>query len=119
MRYGAVPVVRSVGGLADTVIDEQDVVRAAAANGFCFKEPVDPSELMDLRQGAELLVSTVRRALNTHGTPRWDELLINGLIRDSSWEVPAAQYMKLYHEAIRRRVDSSFFGSAAASTASA
>src|SRR5438093_9153515 len=45
LRYGTVPVVRAVGGLADTVRDGE--------TGFVFRE-----------YAAEALVSAVRRALN-------------------------------------------------------
>jgi starch synthase len=109
MRYGSVPIARGVGGLVDTVVDEADASRAAAANGFRFKEVVDPSRMVDEGTAAGLLVATVERALAVRATPRWRELVRNGMARDSSWTVPAAQYAKLYDDAMRRAVADAFF----------
>jgi|GEM_PF-316978 len=106
MRYGGVPVVRSVGGLRDTVIDER---AGHAANGFTFCEFEGPVEewtaMVDVPRAAELLYHTLRRAIEIyHHEVRWEQLVRNGMRRDSSWKVPAAQYRKLYETAVARRV---------------
>jgi starch synthase len=108
MRYGTVPVVRFVGGLVDTVIDEQT---GAGANGFGFQTQVEyPKTKDDFNREARKLLETVKRAINTmrNNPGRWHELMKNGMARDSSWSVPATQYMKLYDEAVARRVKSHF-----------
>ncbi len=111
MRYGSVPLVRSTGGLVDTVIDEADPVRGPSATGFCFKEPVVPVRMMDQDTGADALVVRFRQAtqLYSNQPQRWNELIRNGLARDSSWTIPGTQYFKLYHEAIRRSLPRAFF----------
>jgi starch synthase len=110
MRYGSIPIVRSVGGLVDTVIDEADASRWTMANGFHFKEEVPVSNMVDEEAAGPHLVSAVQRALNVHATRRWRDLVKNAMARDSSWTVPGAQYVKLYHEAISRCVSESFLG---------
>jgi starch synthase len=110
MRYGSIPVVRSVGGLRDTVIDEQS---AFEANGFKFLERDDDVEhwvyQADIRQACELLVQTLHRALDVRADEtRWNQLMRNGMLRDSSWTIPAAQYRRLYDEAVQQRVHQSF-----------
>jgi starch synthase len=85
LRYGTVPVVRSVGGLADTVADGQ--------TGFCFAEPT-PFAL----QGA------IERALAAHAdAPRWQALQRAGMAQSLGWEGPARQYLALYEDACRAR----------------
>ena len=104
MRYGTVPVVRFVGGLVDTVIDEQ---AGTHANGFGFQTQVEyPRTKDDFSREARKLLETVKRAVNTlrSNPDRWHGVMKNGLERDSSWSVPATQYMKLYDEAVARRV---------------
>ena len=110
MRYGTIPVVRNVGGLRDTVIDELD---AFEANGFKFLERDDDVEFWryqaEVPWAAELLYQTLRRAVDLRGNEvRWNELLMNGMLRDSSWTIPAAQYRRLYEEAVQQRVRLSF-----------
>ncbi len=108
MRYGTVPVVRAVGGLEDTIIDEAAGIQA---NGFKFKEPVeDKTEMADISTATTLLLRSVIRAVRTliERPDRWTELILNGMSRDSSWSVPAPQYMKLYNEAVNRRIKSQF-----------
>jgi starch synthase len=110
MRYGSIPVVRSVGGLRDTVIDERD---AFEANGFKFLERNDSVEnwiyQAETRQASDLLVQTLHRALGIRGNDmRWNQLMLNGMLRDSSWTIPAAQYRRLYDEAVQQRLHQSF-----------
>lgn len=113
MRYGSVPVVRSTGGLMDTVIDEADSARAGSATGFQFKEDLNEFTLVDEQRGADRLVSRFQDALNLYKTnpTRWNALMLNCMSRDSSWSVPSMQYMKLYHEAVRRNLQRTFFAS--------
>jgi starch synthase len=112
MRYGAVPIVRSTGGLVDTVIDEVDQARHSSATGFRFREPLSESNMMDEQTAGDALVSRLEEALKVYRTnpARWNQLVLNGMSRDSSWAVPSMQYMKLYHEAVRRSIERTFFG---------
>lgn len=110
MRYGTIPVVRNVGGLRDTVIDELD---AFEANGFKFLERDDDVEFWryqaEVPWAAELLYQTLLRAVDLReNETRWNQLLMNGMRRDSSWTIPAAQYRRLYAEAVQQRVRLSF-----------
>jgi starch synthase len=84
MRYATPPVVRRSGGLADTVIDaDEDPERG---NGFVFG-PADPAAL----------VEAVRRALAAVADPaRFRHIQANGMARDHSWRVPAADYDAAY-----------------------
>jgi len=108
MRYGTVPVVRFVGGLADTVVDEKT---GPVANGFGFKESVyEMFDMANIPNAAELLLETVKRAVEVFNKnpARWGELIKNGMLKDCSWVIPASQYVKIYDEAISRRVRSHF-----------
>lgn len=94
LRYGTVPVVRGVGGLADTVIDAGNAALAAhTATGFVFhKETVDA------------LVKTIERALTLYkqqGT--WQALALNGMKQDYSWRTSAEQYLHLYGSLVSTR----------------
>ena len=52
--YGTVPLVRTVGGLADSVVDATpENLASGTANGFCFKD-----------YGKEAYVDAFRRAVN-------------------------------------------------------
>jgi starch synthase len=91
LRYGAVPVVRSTGGLADTVIDATE----PGGNGFKFS---------DYAPGA--MVAALERALDAFGNAaRWEELQRNGMARDSSWDVSAREYVKVYRSSIPEDVN--------------
>ena len=87
MRYGTPPLVRPVGGLADTVIDATDEnLAAGTATGFH----------MTGESGAEL-VATVERALALWRQPeRWRRLQDAGMARDFSWRHSAGEYLALY-----------------------
>jgi starch synthase len=88
LRYGTVPVVRAVGGLADTVVDlDEDPERA---NGFVFRlyEPVE-------------LLKTVRRAARAWRDRRlWAGLQARGMSADFSWRASARRYEGVYEGAL-------------------
>lgn len=84
MRYGALPVVRYTGGLADTVIDAD--ANAARGNGFAFKD-----------KSPESLLDAVRRALGAYqDAARMDELRTRAMKADFTWKKSAKAYVKLY-----------------------
>ena len=88
MKYGAVPVVRATGGLADTVVDcTPETLAAGTATGFSF-----------LARTPEALLDTVRRAQVLYrGQPdQWLQLVRNGMRQDWSWDRSAAEYERLY-----------------------
>ncbi len=91
LRYGTVPVVRAVGGLADTVVDVgEDTERG---NGFVFR----------LYDSAELL-ETVRRAARAWRDRKlWWKLIARGMASDFSWDASARRYAEVYEQALRDR----------------
>jgi len=89
-HYGAIPLVRAVGGLADTV--ESFDPLTGAGTGFRFD-----------RFDAAELVGTLRRALALSRQPGlWRRLQANAMSRDFSWRGPAAAYDEVYAEARAR-----------------
>jgi starch synthase len=89
MRYGAVPIARRTGGLADTVTDAGD----PGGTGFLF-DGYDPASLADALDRA--------RRVYAH-REKWTELQRRGMERDFGWDRSAAQYESLYREAVRDR----------------
>ena len=86
MRYGAVPVVRFTGGLADTVADIDEHPTTGTGIGF---RPFLANEL----------TKTIRRAMRLIDTPLWRRMQNNGMERDFSWDVAARKYVELYESA--------------------
>ena len=91
MRYGTVPVVRSTGGLEDTVLacdPETD-----SGTGFIFKE---------YRTSA--MLAAVEAALAIYARPaRWRMVQEAGMRQDFSWNASAAAYVQEYRKVISRR----------------
>ncbi len=99
LRYGTVPVVRSVGGLADTITNASpENIESGTANGFSFEQ-----------FDAESLVGTLRRACDTYRNQPdvWSKLVTTGMKQDWSWNKSARQYVELYEQTIGRRRKSS------------
>jgi starch synthase len=94
LRYGSVPIVSRVGGLADTVNDvEEDGIAGGATTGFVFGPGTD-----------ETLAGALRRARKSfHDKQVWRKLQLNGMSTDVSWRNRACQYAALYHDAIAMR----------------
>lgn len=93
MRYGAIPVVRSTGGLADIVTD-YDPMRDEG-NGFTFHKYKTLS-----------LYGAIVRALQVYKNKRsWPDLVKRVLKADFSWDQVAEKYIDLYERAIEFRRD--------------
>jgi starch synthase len=91
MRYGTVPVAARVGGLADTVVDANEMAIAAGAGTGIHFSPVTQS----------MLELAVHRALRIWSdTELWDRIRCNGMKTDVSWRRPAAAYAKLFRELV-------------------
>ncbi len=86
-RYGAIPVVARVGGLADTVINANEVaISANVATGIQFS-PVD----------VDALNTALHRTIQLWRQPeRWRRMQRNAMALDVSWAGPARQYASLY-----------------------
>ncbi|HEY3698922.1 MAG TPA: glycogen synthase GlgA [Spongiibacteraceae bacterium] len=91
LRYGTVPLVHRVGGLADTVIDmTAATMDNATANGFVFETP-----------SAAALQQTLERALPIYrARKQWRQLQLHGMNADFSWQHSAQAYQQLYREAL-------------------
>ena len=87
LRFGTIPVVSLVGGLADTVIGASPATLAAgAATGVTF-HPVDA---LAFRQAMAKLLELYRQ-------PKlWAKLRQNAMAHPVGWEVSAADYAGLY-----------------------
>ena len=94
MRYGAIPVTRPVGGLADTVSDA-DAVAARGGTGFVF----DGVRTQDLLVGIDRALARYKRRA------AWGKLQRRAMKRDFGWERSAARYRKIYLELLRGATD--------------
>ena len=83
MRYGAVPIVRATGGLADTVIENN-----SKQNGFLFEK-----YLMD-----DLIFAINRANKAFENKIKWMEIQKNGMLRDWSWKKSALKWVNLYNK---------------------
>ncbi len=91
MRYGSVPIVRAVGGLADTVRDFDP--RTGEGNGFSF-EPYSRWALFG---------TLVRAMENFKYRDTWQKLQVKGMTADFSWNASARKYVDLYYRALAAR----------------
>jgi len=95
LRYGTLPLVRRVGGLADTVVDASaDALREGRATGFAFDAPASAA----LLHAVERLVALYRQP------PAWRAVMRHAMVRDFSWDHAAVDYLALYRDVIARRL---------------
>ena len=97
LRYGTLPVVARVGGLADTVIDANEAaLRDGVATGFQFS-PVETGPLaVALERACDLYAQ--RQA--------WQRMVRRAMGREVGWDAAAAQYRKLYEQVVAGSVHS-------------
>ncbi len=90
LRYGTVPVVHAVGGLADTV---RDADAREDGNGFAVAAYA-PAALLEVCRRA---IAAFREA------ERWSLLVARGMREDHSWTASAREYVSLYQTALANR----------------
>lgn len=84
-RYGAIPMARRVGGLADTVCD--------GVTGFLFDEYSTPA-----------LVGAIGRALEAYQNPIvWERYTRAAMAQDFAWNRSVERYRDVYRDALARQ----------------
>lgn len=92
LKYGAIPIVRHTGGLADTIVDvELSGKPFNETNGFVFNEP----NCVDLECALDRAF-----AMWFNDPDKWRKLMLNGMNVDFSWNKPSNQYLELYKKLI-------------------
>ncbi len=92
MRYGCIPVVRSVGGLFNTV--ENYDPQNNKGTGFNFN-------------GFDIfsLYASVVRALEMYKHKKiWRDLMIRAMKEANGWEIPAKKYLTLFKKTIKNKI---------------
>ena len=91
LRYGAVPVVARVGGLADTVIDANPAaIASCAATGVQFAPITTQALGQALRRTDQLF----------RNKEVWSQIQASGMSTDVSWRGPARHYAALYRSLV-------------------
>ena len=90
MRYGALPIVRETGGLADTVVPYNEY--EDAGYGFSFTD-----------FNAHDMLFTIDRALGFYGEKaNWARLMQRAMALDFGWESSAREYVRAYESVLSR-----------------
>ena len=85
MLYGTVPVAHKTGGLADTITDMK--------NGFLFAD-----------YSGEDLINAMGRALDVYkNRSQWEDLIINGMNSNFTWQRSVENYLDLYRQVSGRQ----------------
>jgi starch synthase len=87
LRYGSLPLVRRVGGLADTVVDATpQTIDEQRGTGFVFLEPTSAALSEAIRRAGALWQQR----------ETWTQLMQTAMRQDFSWDTAAARYVELY-----------------------
>jgi len=93
LKYGTVPVVRSTGGLADTVVNaDEHSVAQGTATGFAFAEYTSLALSDALSRACEYYANK----------PIWHQLIMTGMQQDWSWGRSAREYAELYQRTVEQ-----------------
>jgi len=98
MRYGAVPIARKTGGLADTIEDFNPTNETGT--GFLFDE----------FDSMQLLISLIRAFVNWKHKKSWAELQKRAMSVDFSWDHSAGEYIGFFERALKIKKDKDIHG---------
>ncbi|MFN8639970.1 MAG: glycogen synthase [Dehalococcoidia bacterium] len=105
MAYGAIPVVTPVGGLLDTVSDDDRARWSRLTSSLAGSDRDHPrpgNGFVAARVDAPSVLDALTRAVRAWREPRRRHALqLRGMQHDWSWREPAREYLRLY-EAVRR-----------------
>jgi len=91
LRYGTLPLVRRVGGLADTVVDATPGnIQSGQATGFLFDDASRYALEASLRDASALY----------RNQPVWQDIQRRGMRQDFSWDDAAANYETMYRDLV-------------------
>jgi starch synthase len=94
LRYGTLPIVRRVGGLADTVTDASPKTLAeGTATGFSFDAATPAAFEKAVKRAVEL----------RQDAQAWSALMKSAMAQRFSWQGPAQAYLDLYGAALGAR----------------
>lgn len=83
LKYGTVPIVRKVGGLADSVINHD----SENGTGFVFEEYT-----------SEAMIEAFKKAVSAYQIRRvWVKIMKNGMKQDFSWKKSADKYLNVFN----------------------
>lgn len=90
LKYGTVPLVRSVGGLKDSI--QKFNPTTLQGIGFTFKP-----------FGSQYLLGAWKEALSVYRQKSlWKKLVQNGMAEDNSWQKAANKYFRIYEKALEK-----------------
>ena len=91
LKYGSLPLVHRVGGLADTVVDASlEDMASGEASGFSFDD-----------FNADGYARAVRRAFALYRRPAdWRAVRATAMRRPADWKSAAERYLGVYAEAL-------------------
>ncbi len=96
LRYATLPLVRRVGGLADTVVDANELnLQTGNATGFVFDDPTPAA-----------LQAALQHAIAIFRQPKlWRQMMLQAMAQDFSWQGAAESYLALYRELYPQKRD--------------
>lgn len=95
LKYGTIPIVRSVGGLADSIEDvTEESLDKSLATGFVFSY-----------YNSKELMKTVKRALDIYNNKKevWQKIMLTGMQKDFSWNQSAKEYIKIFSNIVGKK----------------
>jgi starch synthase len=94
LRYGTLPIVRAVGGLRDTVWEND--TSGGDGTGFVFTEPNADDTLAAIKRGIDCF---------TNDTASFENRMKLGMRQRFSWESTATQYENIYTKALKTPIN--------------
>jgi len=92
LRYGTLPIVARTGGLADTIIDANEMaVRDGCATGFQFRPDSPPHFAAALDAAFRLFANR----------PAWERAVRRAMSQDVSWNASARSYLSLFRSLLK------------------
>ena len=89
LRYGAIPIVRSTGGLKDTIKEYSPYNQNG--NGFTFKD-----------YSVQPMLECMDRAINIYkDKDKWNSLVTSAMEEDNTWQKSSLEYKKLYQNMLK------------------